>query len=293
MLKTKEVGVRDPFVFLDDDGTYYMYGTRPKTVWGHGDGFDVYRSLDLENWEGPQEVFHKSSGFWADREYWASEVSKYRGSYYLLATFGSDATEPVKGIQFLKSDTPVGPFSPLTSDPLTPRGWDCLDGTLYVDDANQPWLICSHSVPQETRGEMCACRLSSDLKHLEGSMYPLFYAKDVTWTQNLPFAQAEFGVPEGYFSDGPYLFKNTAQQLCMLWSSWYHGDYAMTVSVSPSGKITGPWHHQVRPIVEHGGHGMVFRTKSNRLVLTYHSPNDTPNERAVFQPLSRLMSKGE
>ena len=47
-------------------GSYYLYGTRGPTCWGKADGFDVYRGNDLENWEGPIEIFHNDGSFWSD-----------------------------------------------------------------------------------------------------------------------------------------------------------------------------------------------------------------------------------
>ncbi|MBN1581746.1 MAG: glycoside hydrolase, partial [Anaerolineae bacterium] len=53
-----------------------------------------------------------------------------------------------------------------------------------------------------------------------------------------------------------------------------------------TGHITGPWQHDPDPIwVEDGGHGMLFRTFEGQLMLTFHSPNRTPQERAVFVEL--------
>lgn len=72
-MKNKEINIRDPFVLVHD-GHYYLYGTRAKTCWGKADGFDCYVGTDLENWEGPFEVFHRPEGFWADKNYWAPEV---------------------------------------------------------------------------------------------------------------------------------------------------------------------------------------------------------------------------
>ena len=34
---------------------------------------------------------------------------------------------------------------------------------------------------------------------------------------------------------------------------------------------------------ENGGHGMVFRAHDGRLFITFHQPNETPNERGVFR----------
>ena len=57
-MKTNGINIRDPFV-LAHGGKYYMYGTRSATCWGPADGFDCYVSADLEDWEGPVEIFRR------------------------------------------------------------------------------------------------------------------------------------------------------------------------------------------------------------------------------------------
>ncbi|MSC84884.1 hypothetical protein EAI89_13505 [Eubacterium sp. am_0171] len=71
-MKTCEVNMRDPFVMVHG-GMYYLYGTRSESCWGPADGFDCYVSEDMENWEGPIEIFHRPDGFFADQNYWAPE----------------------------------------------------------------------------------------------------------------------------------------------------------------------------------------------------------------------------
>ena len=66
MLNREKVNIRDPYILLHE-GIYYLYGTRSATCWGEADGFDCYKSEDLENWEGPIEIFHRPEGFFADR----------------------------------------------------------------------------------------------------------------------------------------------------------------------------------------------------------------------------------
>jgi hypothetical protein len=57
----------------------------------------------------------------------------------------------------------------------------------------------------------------------------------------------------------------------------------MGVCRSESGHVLGPWHQLPDPIsAEDGGHGMIFETFEGQLMLTFHSPNKTPDERAVF-----------
>ena len=66
MLNREKVNIRDPYILLHE-GIYYLYGTRSATCWGEADGFDCYKSEDLENWEGPIEIFHRPEGFFAVR----------------------------------------------------------------------------------------------------------------------------------------------------------------------------------------------------------------------------------
>jgi len=62
--------------------------------------------------------------------------------------------------------------------------------------------------------------------------------------------------------------------------------YCIAYAISETGGIEGPWKQAERPLFEKdGGHGMVFTSYDGRLLLSIHSPNDTPNERAVFHEL--------
>ena len=57
----------------------------------------------------------------------------------------------------------------------------------------------------------------------------------------------------------------------------------MGIARSESGSITGPWTQDTDPLwAENGGHGMIFKAFDGRLFVTFHMPNDSPNERPVF-----------
>ncbi|UQZ87596.1 hypothetical protein SK3146_06898 [Paenibacillus konkukensis] len=83
-----------------------------------------------------------------------------------------------------------------------------------------------------------------------------------------------------------------------VWASFVNGSYALGVSTSASGKVTGPWVHEAQPLYQDdGGHGMLFRTFDGRLMLTIHTPNRTPDERPIFLEVEdaggKLRVKGE
>ncbi len=286
-MKRSEICIRDPYVLLHE-GTYYLYGTRSETCWGPAEGFDCYTSVDLENWEGPFEIFHRPEGFFADRSYWAPECVYHAGTFHLFATLGGEGRK--KGVYLLTAPSPLGPFVPAGEEPLTPAEWTCIDGSLYWEDGT-PYLLFSHSFEDEPRGDMCAVRLSPDLRRAESGPMRLFSAADAPWASPVPFAKAEFGM-EGdvYFTDGPCACPLADGSLGVLWASWSPRAYAVGLAVSPSGRLAGPWEHREAPVFpENGGHGMLFESREGELLYTLHYPNDKGLERPIF---TRLREEG-
>src|SRR5690349_13430265 len=145
-VRRSDVRVRDPFVLADPaTKTYYIYNS---TDWGSETdqkrkSVVVYRSKDLEHWDGPTPVFEVPDDHWARETIWAPEVHRYQGRYYLFVTLTSKDTLPTpagrpqnvkRGTEILVSDRPDGPFRPLARNPQTPADWMSLDGTLWVED---------------------------------------------------------------------------------------------------------------------------------------------------------------
>lgn len=284
MLTKEQIQIRDPFVLTDKaEEKYYLYGTTDTNVWeGKATGFDVYVSEDLDRWEGPFPAFRPEEGFWADRHYWAPEVYLYEGRYYMFASFKAESKR--RGTQILVSDAPVGPFQPHSEGPVTPGDWECLDGTLYVDEAGQPWMIFCHEWLQVQDGEMCAIPLTKDLKAAAGEPVLLFHASDAPWTA--PSADASTG-NKNFVTDGPFLHRAANGNLLMLWSSHGASGYAIGIARSATGDIKGPWVQDREPLFgQDGGHGMLFTTFEGELMLAIHRPNKTPDERPLFLPMT-------
>ena len=287
---TADIQIRDPFV-LPVAPYYYLYGTTDPNCWaGAGEGFNAFRSPDLENWEGPFPIFRASPTFWGTMHFWAPEVHAYAGRYYLFASF--KAPQRYRATQILVADQPEGPFEPLIEGPSTPANWECLDGTLYVDEQRRPWLVFCHEWVQVHNGAMYALPLSADLKQPAGRPVFLFSASEAPWVK--PFAHPHWSVAPGgplepfpcYVTDGPWLHRTAAGQLLMLWSSGGHAGYTLGVARSLSGLVTGPWEQQATPLYsQDGGHGMLFRTFEGQLRLVLHAPNATPLERARILPV--------
>lgn len=106
-------------------------------------------------------------------------MHRYQGRYFLLASFKSP--DAARGTQVLVADAPAGPYEPWSPGPITPAGWECLDGTLYVDPAGDPWIVYCHEWLQVVDGRMIAQRLSPDLREAVGEPIELFTASQAPW----------------------------------------------------------------------------------------------------------------
>ncbi len=293
MLANTDINIRDPFVLpLESENTYYMYGTIGTETWTNSaTGIDYYTSADLQNWDGPFPAFRPPAGFWSDRNFWAPEVHAYKGRYYMFATFKAEGV--CRGTQILAADSPAGPFLPISDGPVTPRDWECLDGTLFVDDDEQAWIVFCHEWIQVGDGEICALRLSEDLKSAIGEPQLLFRASEAPWAEELISKNRR-----GYVTDGPFLHRLANGTLLLLWSSFRSsfrdGAYAVGIARSKSGDILGSWEQLPEPLYDRdGGHCMVFKTFDGQLQLAFHRPNNTPQERPYFAVLRETESSLE
>ncbi|MEZ4666353.1 MAG: glycoside hydrolase family 43 protein [Anaerolineae bacterium] len=281
MLKNIDLHIRDPFVLpVDEEQLYYLYGTTGPEAWSNAaNGTNYYTSTNLEDWEGPFPAFRLPAGFWADRNFWAPEVHIYRGRYYMFMSF--KAEEACRGTQILVAEIPHGPFIPISDGPVTPRNWECLDGTLFVDKDDRPWIVFCHEWVQVGDGEICALQLSNDLTSAIGQPQLLFRASEAPWAHEINSKGRK-----GYVTDGPWLQRLGSGELIMLWSSFGTGGYTVGQARSESGDILGPWQQLPEPLyIGDGGHCMVFRTFDRQLMLAYHRPNPSPDERPYFARL--------
>lgn len=275
-MKLKDIHIRDPYILLEG-GKYYLYGTRFNGEKGtypqESEGTDVYISEDLENFSDPVPVFRRDDSFWGTHHFWAPEVHKYKGRFYMFVTVASKTRN--RGVQILVSDTPDGTFIPCAGDAVSPREWECLDGTLYVED-DIPYMVFCHEWSQIGDGEMCLMQLSADLSSAVSEPVTLFKASDPSWATGFTETM------DKYVTDGPFFYKAQDGKLLMIWSSIADGKYVEAVSYSENG-VKGPWKHQDALLYkEDGGHGMLFRDKSGQLLFTMHYPNTNDLERPVI-----------
>jgi arabinan endo-1,5-alpha-L-arabinosidase len=256
------LNIRDPFIVVDQkDKSYYVYANRNPHI-------QVYKSKDLKLWKDLGPAFSAGSDFWGKSDFWAPDVYFYQGKYYMLTTFSAPGKK--RGTSILVSEQPFGPFKPLVNHAVTPADMMSLDAMLYVDDHKQPWLIYCHEWVEVENGTVVAQRLSADLQHTISEPEVLFNAKDAPWTGEIS------GLGKtGYVTDGPFPYRMKNGELIMIWSSFNRNNqYAVGIVRSVSGKLSGPWKHDVFPLNDdHGGHAMLFNDLDGKLKMSYHSPN--------------------
>lgn len=273
-MKQNEINIRDPFVLKEGD-TYYLYGTRAKDFGKKVNGFDVYTTKDLIHFSEPKVCF--DSGKWdMNREVnWAPEVHKYNNSYYMLATFTKK--NGLRGVYILKSDNPDGEFQPHSNGAVTPDEWECLDGTLYINKNNEPYLVFCHEHTQIIDGTVCYIRLSDDLTHSIGEPVYMFSGSTPDWADKKPEG-------EHYITDGPFMYRTTDGELLLIWSTFVNHMYCQCVAKSSNGELDGEFIHLPPIITNDGGHGMIFKA-DDKLYLTFHTPNKSLEEHPTFKEL--------
>lgn len=275
----KDVHISDPFILADPvTGHYFTYVqfVNPKHFpdMPYKQGVFYYlESEDLIHWTKPAICFEDSS-FWANMDFWAPEVHIWKGKYYLISSFRAKGT--LRSCEALVADSPRGPFKAFAEKPLTPEGWQCLDGTLYEDRQGNPWLVFCHEWMQVNDGQICAIRLSDDLSTSIGDPIILFRASDGEWVEKTGAG--------AIVTDGPFLYRASNGKLLMLWSSFTTGGaYAVSYATSERGEIFGPWIQEKEPLYAFdGGHGMLFRAFSGQLMMSCHCPNDHPQKRILL-----------
>ncbi len=270
-----EINIRDPFVLVRD-GTYYLYGTRAADFGCRTGGFDVYTSTDLAEWSDPIPCFD-SARFGMNRGVnWAPEVHVYGGAYYMFATFTREDGRHATYV--LRSDDPLGPFEPHGERALTPDGWECLDGTLYVSPEGKPFLVFCHEHTQISDGTICFVELSGDLRRAVSEPTVLFSASESGTAEAIPFNGGM-----NYVTDGPFLYRSQIGQLFLIWSSFIEGRYVELAARFRDGKLGTELEHLPPLYTKDGGHGMIFRSiGGEKLYLTFHSPNASGSEHPFF-----------
>ena len=279
IIKSNVESLRDPFVLVENE-KYYMYGGSEY----EGEWIAYKSEGDLTRWEKiDHKIVEEPPNLLKNR--WAPEVHKYNGRFYMFTTYFSSNTNH-GGCTVMVSDSPEGVFKEITNGHITPHDWDCIDGTLYIDENGQPWMVFVHewTCTDDGIGRMAAAKMSEDLTHFISEPIELFRADAPSWANNR-------------VTDGCFMYKTADGRLLMIWSNFdINGCYCVGIAHSENGKIDGKWIQEERIFSKEisgkydGGHGMIFTGLDGQKYLSVHSPNspteDGRREQPIFIPIA-------
>lgn len=251
----------DPFL-LCYGGKYYLYCTKQtdentvafETSDSGIDGFEVYESIDLKNWENKGYCLKKGDGVIGEKWFWAPEVTYYNGKFYMCYTAEEHMAIAV-------ADSPLGPFRQTEQKWL--REGKSIDGHILLDDDGMAYL---YYVRLGGGNRIFVAKLSEDLLSIT-----------VEYDDCLIEAEAPWETIDCKVAEGPFVLKFGG--LYYLSYSCNHTrseDYAVGYATSAS--PTGPFKkYDGNPILKKndklrgvGHHSFAYTADKKQLICAYH-----------------------
>lgn len=267
LTRTNVTNIGDPFV-LNDGENYYMYATSFDV-----DGFKVWKSEDLANWEC-LGVGLDLSDSWACQDYWAPEVIYHRGKYIMHYTARRKSDESLR-IGVAVSDRPEGPFVDVYQGPMFDLGYAAIDGHVFIDEDQKAYFYYSKDCSEnyvEGKGrisEVCVCELSDDLLRLVGETITLF-------GPSTDYDSIQVG--DQMWNEAPYVLKKDGLYYLTYSANCYAtNDYC--ICLAKAKEPLGPFVKYDRPIMTckdaeedfaGPGHNAFFRDKEGNLMASFH-----------------------
>lgn len=321
----------DPYV-LRENGKYYMYGTGG----GARNGFAAYSSIDLMQWKYEGQVYHASNvNGWSDSTaawngaYWAPEVYKYQGKFYMFYS-AQWKQNPMGELENFRvgvavADSPTGPFVDLSRKPVFDPGYPIIDANVLFDASGKIYLYYSracykHPVESEVaswarqkgwfdiieESWVYGVELKPDFSGVIGEPV-LMLRPPVTMNDKQAEWESRSVTSKEVnrrWTEGSFIFKN-GDTYYMMYSANYFGgkNYAVgyATSKSPLGPFTKAANNPVLQkdtekggVVTGTGHNSVtFSLDGKEMFCVYHARTTaTGDERVVFIDRMRILKDG-
>lgn len=249
----------DPFVLKDDDGMYYMYVT--------GAGYPCFSSKDLVNWKFEGRVFPKKNRKWAERHFWAPEVTKYKDKYYLH--YSASRQDNIKKVGVAVSDSPTGPFTDVDDKPLLDFGdRGAIDSHVFADDNGRTYMYYTYALDSAPEldgikiSEVWVVEVAPDLSKVISEPKMLFY----------PQQEWEFKPNKKmYWNEGPFMVKHKGTYYLMYSANCFCNEtYALGYATSKS---------PMGPFVKYSGNPILsnFSMRGDISGTGHHSVTKSPD----------------
>tara|TARA_R110002049_G_scaffold9962_2_gene49673 strand:- start:48186 stop:49175 length:990 start_codon:yes stop_codon:yes gene_type:complete len=257
----------DPTIFHHNN-MYYLYGTTTKASDSVGQGFLVYISKDIENWEGPVGAKNglalKKGDAFGDKGFWAPQVFSYNNKFYMAYTANEH-------IAMATSDSPLGPFTNVSKEDLKAPVKQ-IDPFVFMDDDGKKYL---YHVRLTEGNRIFVAELNDDLMSIKPETLTECISGELPWENTV---NADWPVTEG-----PTVLKHKGLYY-MLYSAndFRNPDYAVGYATSKS--PLGPWKKSAHsPIIHKSilkingtGHGDIVVDANGQMQYVLHTHfNDT------------------
>lgn len=258
-LSRDQIYLADPTIF-EDQGIYYLYGTKgdPRI---EGEGFLVYRSKDLENWEGPVGAKDgyalKKGDAFGTKGFWAPQIFKHHSTYYMAYTADEH-------IAIATSNHPQGPFT--NTGGALKADVRQIDPYVYFENGK----VYLYHVRLQDGNRIFVAEMTDDLQSIKPETLTECINAESGWedTQEVQWPVVE----------GPTVFKQ-GEKYIMLYSAndFRNPDYAVGYAISDSPE--GPWKKgKDSPIIskkltkENGsGHGDLLHDQNGKPYYVFHT----------------------
>jgi xylan 1,4-beta-xylosidase len=252
----------DPHIYFHE-GLYYLYGT------ASNEGFKVYASRDLKNWEGPVGA---NSGFalkkgdaFGNSRFWAPQVFSSNDKFYMA--YAAD-----EHIAIAVSKSPSGPFTQSSGTALRAPVKQ-IDPFVFFDDDGRKYLY--HVRVANGGNRIFVAEMTDDLSGIKTETLKECISATEAWENR---AKDKWSVAEG-----PTLLKHKGLYYLIYSANHFRSpDYAVGYAVSKS--PFGPWEkYKGNPIlskknigVNGTGHGdLVTDAKGNMFYVFHTHHSDT------------------
>lgn len=271
--KQKVLTEADPTIIIDNDSTYYLYGTGSNSDLG----FYVYQSHDMLSWEGP---IGRLNGFcltsatsFGTTGFWAPQVLKRGNTYYMIYTANEQ-------IAIAKADSPTGPFVQESKKPIDISG-KAIDPFVFFDNDGKAYL---YHVRLQEGNRIFVAEMTDDLTGIrEETAKECIHATEL-WENT---ANASWSVTEGptvlRIGDTYYMFYSA--------NDFRNIDYAVCMATATS--PYGPWTKSQHSVINRAntgyygtGHGDIFLDSDGKWKYVFHTHNSftevSPRKTAII-----------